>query len=73
MEFYCSLEDGVSCSGGIRISAENGISLRANCLVFAPVVPIQNTQSTSGNWFLIQRYFIHAEHTAFPNLVRLSL
>jgi hypothetical protein len=27
-----------SCSGGIRNSAEKGISWRANCLVFAPAV-----------------------------------
>jgi hypothetical protein len=29
---------GESCSGGIRISAEKGISRIANCLVFAPAV-----------------------------------
>jgi hypothetical protein len=29
---------GENCSGDIRISAERGISRRANCLVFAPAV-----------------------------------
>jgi hypothetical protein len=29
---------GLSCSGGIRISAEKGISQRANCHAFVPVV-----------------------------------
>jgi hypothetical protein len=40
-EFSCPLEEGCSresCSGGDRISAERGISLRATCLVFAPAV-----------------------------------
>jgi hypothetical protein len=41
VEFYCSVEEGVlieSCSGGIWISAERGISRRANCLIFALAV-----------------------------------
>jgi hypothetical protein len=41
---------GESCSGGIRISAEKGISWRANCRGFCSG-GIQNMQSTSGNQF----------------------
>jgi hypothetical protein len=40
-EFYCSLEVGVPervAPAVPQISAEKGISRRANCLVFAPAV-----------------------------------
>jgi hypothetical protein len=53
-EFY-SLEEGCSgesLSGGVRFSAERGISRRATCLVLAPAVFNRyRTQSTSGNCF----------------------
>jgi hypothetical protein len=50
-----------SCSGGIRISAEKGISCRANSLVFAPVV-FKIRRAPQETVFLLWRYFIHAEH-----------
>jgi hypothetical protein len=41
VEFYCSLEEGCSgesCSGGVQISADRGISQKATCLVFSLAV-----------------------------------
>jgi hypothetical protein len=50
-----------SCSGGIRNSAERGISRGANCQVFAPAVfEIRRAPQETG--FLLRRYSIHAEH-----------
>jgi hypothetical protein len=55
----CSAE---SCSGGIRNSAEKGISRGATCQFFAPAVfEIRRAPQETG-FFLLLRYSIHEEH-----------
>jgi hypothetical protein len=56
----CSAE---SCSGGIRNSAEKGISRGANCQVFAPAVFEIHRAPLETGFVLLQRYSIHAEQS----------
>jgi hypothetical protein len=56
----CSWE---SCSGGIRNSAEKGISRRANCQVFAQAV-FEIHRAPQETVFLLCRYSIHVPCTA---------
>jgi hypothetical protein len=51
---------GGGCSGGIRNSAEKGISWRGNCQVFAPAV-FEIRRAPQETVFLLRRYSIHAE------------